>query len=109
MKAAIRKAIGVKVVIGDAALKRNVQVLSPSRVAVTVVGSSVSFPCMTILSKTNRICKYSALRIHDRSTITKAKRTLHICSGDANLFFGTFVIFKHTEWIWCDWSLSSAV
>ncbi len=50
-KAAIRKAIGVKVAIGDAALKRKVQVFSPSRVAVTFVGSSVSLPCMTILSR----------------------------------------------------------
>ncbi len=49
-KATIRKAIGVKVAIGDAALKRKVQVLSPSRVAVTVVGNLVSFPSNAILS-----------------------------------------------------------
>ncbi len=44
----------MKVVIGDAALKRKVHVVSPSRVAVTVVGNSVSFPCMVIVSKGRR-------------------------------------------------------
>ncbi len=53
-KATIRKAIGVKVAIEEAALKRKVQVLSPSRVAVTVVGNSVSFPCIMIVSKGRR-------------------------------------------------------
>ncbi len=44
----------MNVAIGDAALKRKVQVLSPSRVAVTVVGNLVSFPSITIVSKGRR-------------------------------------------------------
>ncbi len=53
-KATTKKAIGVKVDSGDAALKMKLQDVLSLRVAVMVVGTSASFPLMTSLSENKK-------------------------------------------------------